>query len=355
MTRLASKNLSLKPFTPKEIPRLMAMLAIEPFKGQLFNWQFYKEGSASADAEENTHLIALYNQGQLVAFNGVMPVKAWLRGDERQIYWSCDLIVDGDYRGQGIGHRLKQELKNECPDYIMSLGIADRAMSLLISMDWQLGTRVLEFKKQKLGFGPKSLAKTAVQWLNRISRLFLARRSLDFAVNISDSLPEPGKLDELWRRVRASYDKVIARDSEYLIWKYQQHPLAAQDYRFIILQEQHLLQGVLIVRYCDGCLHIVDYLGPQGLEHFYQLLKAAIKYYPHARNYRVITSSMAFHRALVALGFHKTRVQQRFVAYHPTEKEPADDWFIMAGDSDGELLQAARSAYLNKKRNLNNE
>jgi hypothetical protein len=73
------------------------------------------------------------------------------------------------------------------------------------------------------------------------------------------------------------------------------------------------------------------------------MIDYAIKRWRHVTQISAVTSDSQFGMCLTAAGFVRLRGRPRFFRY---EAEPAGKkWFIMAGDSDGEFLQAASDFY----------
>ena len=315
----------------------------KPLKRDIWEWQFVDNPLV----EKFDPVIISDKWDSVIGFNGVMPTRIAHKGEIIDAIWSCDFYVDGRFRGQKLGQKIKHRL-HEYSNVVMALGISDMASHVLLRMGWKPNVEVDGFRRVNQIRNIRTLLLSGNQLFNSITqRLSPVKTGLE--IEVTDKLPALAELNDLWNGVVGQYDNIIVRDYSYLSWRYTQHPLAS--YGFIVGRNANRLAGVLVFRNSDKSAVIVDYIGPardQKLIH--QLVSTFVNRHIEKEFLSCITSHAEIKRSLLASGFYKQRGDQRFYIYSKMEglKNVVDNWFIMGGDSDGELLNAAREGSLKK-------
>ena len=309
-----------------------------PYKRQLWQWQF----ESNPFGLPFNPIVLVDGNDNVVGFNGVMAVRATDRGEEIPAVWSCDFYLAEQWRGQGLGSHIKHELHKKAP-LIMAFGISDRASNVLRHLGWVPDDSVRTYRMLHRRSGLRSWLLTGLQWLNRLGSGFVrAPGGSSTIVDVRSTLPDKGLIDELWSRCYLDYGRVVQRDFAYLDWRYQQHPLSR--YAFALAWRDTELAAVLVMRFSRGTLRIVDYCGPcRDLSLKRTLVRAAVRHWPHVNQVISVTSDAELGSSFLAEGFVQLRDRPRFYIYEARDGERAEPapWFIMAGDSDGEFLQAA--------------
>ncbi|NMT63780.1 GNAT family N-acetyltransferase [Marinobacter orientalis] len=286
------------------------------------------------------------DEDRVVGFNGVMAVRATDRGKDISVLWSCDFYLAEQWRGQGLGSVIKHELHRNSP-LIMSFGISNQASQVLRHLGWVPYESVRSYRMLRRRKGIRSWLLSCLQWLNRLQSFFSAVPDISgMHINVRSTLPEHERVDSLWERSAPGYERAVQRDFTYLNWRYQQHPLGR--YGFVCAWKDDQLAAILVTRFSRGTLRIVDYCGPARNQPIKRsLVNAAVRHWPHAAQVMSVTSDPAFGEAFLAEGFVQLRGRPRFYIYEPGVEDSAglSTWFIMAGDSDGEFLQAASDFY----------
>jgi len=306
-------------------------------KRHLWDWQF----QSNPFSLPFSPVVMVDDQDQVVGFNGVMPVMAEDAGVQRPVLWSCDFFLAEAWRGKGLGSDIKHELHQKSP-IVMAFGISDRASDVLQHLGWIPDTSVESYRMIRRFSGWRTWVFMALQLANRVVRgswLSMKHRApeAEMRLSVHSSLPGKDLVDKLWRTCAGGYERIVVRNHQYLDWRYQKHPLGR--YAFVRAEIADKLAGILVVRTNGEHLRIVDYLGPSS---DYQLKKAMIDFvvgrWRHVTQISAVTSDGQFGDCLCAAGFIRVRGKPRFYRY---ETELSDrKWFIMAGDSDGEFLQA---------------
>lgn len=332
--------------TPQHLPQIYALLGDAGHKPLLWDWQFNQ-----SPFDKPFHPVVLEHAGRLVGFNGVMPVLLCYQGHLQDATWSCDFYVDAAWRGKGLGRKLKEVLIADSPPLVMSFGISNHAAPVLLHLGWQSSPEVFNFRSIRTtlrSLSLRTLLLSSLQWFNRQRGRWFAAGEAEqpLQLALSATLPAIDELDQCWVQVAPGYQKVVVRNGRYLQWKYQQHPLAR--YTFVIARDSaDQLAGLLVVRRYQDTLRLIDYLGPAqdyGLKR--QLLQKVCLAYPDITQCILTTSDAEWGQVAQDAGFFRARSQPRFYVRSdiPGDVNCERGWFLMAGDSDGELLLAAREA-----------
>lgn len=320
---------------PEELARLLGTSA---FKPHIWSWQFGRY-------PDRARPVTAYLDGDLAGFNGLMAVDVNIEGRILPAAWSCDFIVKPNYRRRGVGRALKQELDRRC-SFLMALGTSEAAASVLSASGWQQGSGPRAYMRVNRALGRGDRLRQFIQAVGR----GLARQPevpADLEVSIAHSLPDDAELDCLWTQAVRGYQRCIVRDAAYLRWRYLGHPLAS--YRFIQCRDQGTLRALAVARVESKTAWFVDYVGfAEDRDAMLALIDAFLIDAASCRMVGCTTSSLAFQRALLAKGFlPATSKPLRFFVRATDElapPKPANGWFLMAGDSDGEILAAAHDA-----------
>ena len=324
--------------------QVLNLFADVAFKRDIWSYQFQENpgardrGFAPVVAEEN---------GSVVGFNGVVPVSILWNGRPTQAMWSCDFKVSERQRGKGVGRLIKVELAQRSP-ILMSFGISPVAAIVLQRMGWRASDQVHFLRKIRQ---PRSARDWALMLLQFCTRLVNRPvQSGHKRASLLQQLPPREQIDELWAAVAQGYDKVVVRDWAYLDWRYQRHPFA--QYSFLeVRDENDSLKALGVVHADDRQVRLVDYIGPAASAALKSaVVEAMLREWPNATSYSALTSDLELKQVMKAHGFYQGREQPRFFVWESPQRvsssgDCTSGWFIMGGDSDGELLQSAREAW----------
>ncbi len=317
-------------------------------KDHLWEWEFLELSSVMG---VDFNPVVLADGERIVGFNGVLPVKVKYNESRIDALWSCDFYVDADYRGTGLGKQIKTELIGRAP-VIMSLGVSPMAARVLRKMGWK-NCQVPSYRKSSKISDLRSMLVAGLQWMYKFAYCFVGNEKLQ--ITLEDRLPDRRQVDELAERITPSYQKTVVRSFDYLHWKYCRHPLA--HYKFVMARNSEgELLALLVIRRSRRVVKLVDYLGPPGAAALKRaLVRGACQKCSDASQFSVTTSDEGFSRALKAEGFHPLRSRlDLFVRSSLGDTNPEQGWFIMGGDSDGELLTAAHEA-INARHNFQSQ
>ena len=283
---------------------------------------------------------------KVVGFNGLMPVRVKTEAGVMDAAWSCDFVVDAAHRRSGVGRLLKAALDHQAP-LIMAKGTSQSAAQVLPRCGWVEGQGPRQFV---LFMRPLDLRYRIVALLQGIARIGFRvaapKGSAGTTIERSEQLPPAGELDELWTEYAAGYAKTVIRDSAYVTWRYHDGPCSG--YRYYAARHAGRLRALLVVREDGEGTRIVDYVGPaRALELKYALVDAVRNDSHGQERLNLVTTDREFQTVFRRLGAWPTRGGATgFFVRDPggTVARPAEDWFLMDGDSDGEMLAMARES-----------
>lgn len=317
-----------------------------PFKASIWNYQFLENPGALA---RGFHPVVAEDNGRIVGFNSVVPVSIIWNGAPLEAMWSCDFKVLAQCRGQGVGRLIKEALAQKSP-VLMAFGISPIAAIVLNRMGWVPNNNVYFYRKI---VRPKSARELALYLYQQGTAC--VNRSASSAlctVTSQSSLPAAEELDRLWEGVQGGYNKAVIRNAAYLNWRYQQHPLAS--YSFLEARDaRNSLLALGVVRCSGHQERLVDFVGPAtgaGIKR--AIVETFLTCQKQPTAYSAMTSDPELQQVFKSLGFYQGREQPRFYVradkalLNQHEYEHCHEgWFIMGGDSDGELLQAAKESW----------
>jgi hypothetical protein len=336
----ARDDVRIVQYEARHLEDVLELLGGQQFKQRLWSWQF-----RTRDNESCSPLVAETAAGEVVGFNGCMPVAVKLGERRATAIWSCDFHVHKRYRGTGIGKEIKRKLQASHP-LILALGISGVASHVHASSGWRRNRDALSYVYLGEGWAFKVLIKRAIQATQRLVRFFHRHTDPELTIRICDATDIPHDIDKLWARSEASYANVVVRDRAYLTWRYAQHPLVR--YRLIIVKRGDSLEAVGVYWADDSAAALVDYIGPSSAP---VLKRAVVSAFfdanAHAGRLNCLTTDDELQRELRNFGFNAWRSRAvRFSVYSDPSygEQPHEDWFLTGGDSDGDILEAARAA-----------
>jgi hypothetical protein len=279
---------------------------------------------------------------EIVATNGFMPAKILYQGKRTRAAWSCDTFVSSKYRGCGFGSALIRRVSEHSP-VMLGYGISDMSDPIFERQGWALhpGTSLLFFHIGEPGLkgAIKRIGTRASATLRRLGKsasgahFEMARHDEDFGQEV----------DDLWLRSAPTYFSAVERDAAYMNWKYRCHP--SQTYSWYGAYEAGRLRGLLVARHSPESSVLVDYCGPANeVDLMGSLVRVATADLAARGTMRVRceTTHPEMLAALRGAGFIGSRYQPRFRVRTnlPGDQRALEGWFLMPGDSDGDLLSA---------------
>ncbi len=315
---------------------VLKLLTDVPFKSSIWSWQFQR----NPFGKPFQPVLVVNDDDQVIGFNGVMPVVIMNRGRHTDAIWSCDFYVSPEWRGKKLGSRIKAVL-HERYNIIMAFGVSDKASLVLNHLGWQQQDYVYNYRYLRRPETFRQWVFKFLQLTNRIRGGIFSKYE-NYSIKVQSRLPPEKDINDLWEKSESGYASVVIRNYAYLDWKYQNHPLTR--YAYVSAWEGSSLKGLMIVRYHKGLLRLVDYCGPARNKKLKtSLIRACLENWQQALYFTIITTDREMAKCLIHQGFYRSRSKPKFFVYSPAATHISQDknWFIMSGDSDGELLSAA--------------
>ena len=332
-------QVSTEVITDQLLAEIADLYAAEKYKQALWKWQF-----CSRFGRDSQCIVARDGE-RVVGFNATMPISLMDgSGKSLDAIWSCDFIVAPDYRGQGVGQAIKDEMARSFSMPIMSLGISDSAFPLLLKKGWHSPAKLDVWD---LIIQPKTLKQFVLFFWAKVCRLYLSATTKlskqKYIVNELGFLPQQTVVEHLWKLHRAqSTDVEIRRDYAYLKWRYTECPFNV--YRFLHIGSA--VQGALalvVFRITPGnSLEIIDFIGVKNTSSVSAVCSYLLKNYPVISAVHWNTSIASLRSGLIANGFVKKSYGSRFATLSPYTQQ---QWGLVAGDSDGDFLRVAKEAF----------
>lgn len=313
----------------------------EVLRSAIFEWQF---GEANVLVQGRPGFWVATVNGKVAGVNGMMPVQAWVKGQQVPAIWSCDTLVLEQFRGLGIGKGLLQRVSHEAP-FVLGYGISDMSDPILAKAGWAPFDGVMGLYYSISEPGTKGAIKNIASSVLRLTSA--VARSKDPVISVSCRPASfDASHDHLWKSATAEDVGMVIRDTAYLNWRYRDHP----SFRYEVLEafKNGQLKAVLVLRHDELESVIVDYVGErQNVQLMNALLGFAVRKLidSDSRRIRCETSLPMLQKCLRQFGFRPYLGQFRFRSHvHPDHRNAQQpDWFVMTGDSDNDCSQISKT------------
>ncbi len=248
-------------------------------KAVAWEWLFKKPDASGA----RTFGRGTQKDGAMVGACLILPHTLWIEGKESQSWWPVAVGVDPRHRGAGLP--IVRSFFNNGPYYggmpaneeiaslYRKLGMTGEVMLRNYFAPLRPG-RMLSRRK-----GLPAPMGSAVDGSFRIARNISQRKvpALREDERITNVLHFGAAFNDLWSRAKYGYRMTLARDADYLNWRFQQFPL--HHYDTLALWQGETLRGYVVTRLeekqdrTNGL--IVDIFTESGDERSYALLLRA--------------------------------------------------------------------------------
>ena len=316
-------------------------------------WQF---GWTSAG---NCSVKVVFQDGQMVATLGYIPTNVTLHGETVRGAWVVNWIVDPEQRRLGLGPMLMREVMRQF-DVTLNVGPGADARELLGRMRW---TNFGELPRYVRVLDPVAASRVIGFQVETPSKGVAAA---DAAVSVRRIDRFAESAGSLWNRFARSHVAGGCRTSEYLNWRYVDHP--AFEYRLFEACRNGVLTGLAVYR-LERVLEspvtigrIVELICVEDAGE--ALLHAVVE---DARGHAALVDffcTLSRYQALMqAAGFSDS--SEPWIAAVPTVFQPIDrrrtgipfmadltkannadaDWYVTKGDADQDRPSHAQSVH----------
>lgn len=228
-------------------------------------WKFKNNPYLGAHAA----LACTNDEGKIVGHYSGIPIKLNFKGDPVQVCQCSDLVIDPDFRGQGMFLETARYSHNEFRESGARMVFAFLSPTSypghLRYLNWKPIThldhywhRLNLFYSQRRSFPWLIFSRIINLFYNTIlqSKLFLERfRLKHFSINmvfhLSDNLTfhhsktVPDGYDELWQAIKPYEILSMWKDSEYFKWRYEQNP--DREFNYFYLVKDDAIMGIAVV------------------------------------------------------------------------------------------------------------
>ncbi|MGP4060934.1 GNAT family N-acetyltransferase [Halobacillus sp. H74] len=296
--------------------------------------------------QKQPFILVYEENGHILGHISLWVTDAFINGEKKKIGLRVDTMVDPDARGKGIYKKLNTSLIEEADqagiDFLYGFP-APKAKELFLR--YTGGTHMTDMPRWMYVQKPMSLLASKfkpLKLLQPLDRLYTSIRQSkqvesDYEIRTIHQCDET--FDQLAELAKHQSHAMIVRDSQYLNWRFFDHP--TKDYVMQGLYREDELQGYVVTHQAQGAFHnglIIDWLAieeatwPHLLHHAMNELHQTDVIQTWA-----LTHTTAA-KALKAKGFvHKDSPMPlvgKEVAGHAAELNDAEKWFITPGDVD---------------------
>lgn len=325
--------MQLIPFTSDLKAQVFQLLENQPDKRDLWDWQY----NGNPRATNGSSGVVLLIDGKVAGFKGSMHARLKIGTSFVDALWNIDTYVQPALRGKGLGRELMKHAETIGP-VVLAFGISEMQLPIYEKREgWVRNREAQEFFFQNRLYSSKDLLKIVIQSCSVRRK---SRPSTCYSIVNVPAREIPMDSDQIWERVQFEYDKIVVRDYEYLKWKYSDHP--NQPYRALLAYGSDKLIAIAIYRSSAQTGRFVDYIGPArdaGLKE--QLIASFMAACKDSAKLNIITTDKELKEALKRYGFRKYGDGPAFWVYANIPAQHCKEgWFLMAGDSDGDLIDA---------------
>lgn len=198
-------------------------------------------------------LILVYEEeGKILGHVGLWIHNVYIEGERQKIGLRIDTMVDPDERGKGIYKQLIESQTEYAKDSNISMlyGFpAEKAKELFIR--YAEATHMEDVPRLALLLTPFASASNRhaiFKLFTKLDNLFVRRRLKKMKVHEAIEKTEwcDDRFDHLQETAKSTFPVKIARDKNYLNWRYFEHP--EYDYNMLTFVEDGELKGYLV--YC---------------------------------------------------------------------------------------------------------
>lgn len=330
------------------------------FSYEYWKWEFPSNSSGSA------HITLADDAGKIVGHYAVVPRTIRVEGEIRMGSIVVDVMTHPDYRQQGmfaaIGHEALQDAGRAGIEFSYGFPIRKEVMPGHLKVGWKhifnipILARPLHFKPIVQSYINVPLLSDLAALVAAIGYsvgvqplLYLAqsRPILESDVTVREIKEFDERFDSLWLETNRQFPVMGVRNTEYLNWRYPEHPY--HHYRVWVAEKQNKLLGYVVTRTGDllglRAGIIVDILADQSsLGVIDQLLQKVILEFQQANDLDLIACMMTkggpYFAALQRQGLIVTPKVFWFILHMNDPRASTDilmsplNWYLTWGDTD---------------------
>lgn len=303
------------------------------------------------------HFLNVAKDGaKVVASDCLLPVPLRILGKNYLAAWSIKTMTHPDYQRQGIFRAMTEfnisQAKAAGIDIILGFANANsfpgyEKFGWDVLVERRAVIRPLDIRstlaKRKILLPMAGIANAVYKVYDRRRINGLREKAGMYATDMASKLPKSGK--DIWPRLQSGFPILVAREGEYLEWRYNQRP--RQDYKYIIARGREKTESLLIIRTSaatKSCI-IIDYVGPSQSDTMAALIFKTMRYCQDSKLRYIINSSGSVFDSLLTENFgfkylSAPLANNMFIACRLNDSidlealKKETNWFYSYGDSE---------------------
>ena len=302
--------------------------------------------------------------GRIAGTLGRMPVRFSVRGEPALVRYSHDLLVDPDYRGQGLAQKLVDEVPRRSGSPVGGLWMTGPSYAIHLKGGWKGMTpahaqvRILDPASLLTRRLPGPLARAGGAALGALLQLTAidAWGAGPAGLTVEEVERFGADPDALWGEVAPLLGVAAVRDAAYLNWRFERAPNAPY-VKLVARGAGGRMRGYLALRLPGAGRGLgavaVDFLArPDEPGVITALFREAVARAraAGASGLLALTTCAPFRARLRRLGFLKAPHLQTFVLHNFSGRadtnlfEDTSHWYLTFTDSDGDMWTGAQPA-----------
>ncbi|MGD7043316.1 GNAT family N-acetyltransferase [Jeotgalibacillus proteolyticus] len=321
-------------------------------KRSIEEWQWKFSNSLKHDP-----IIAIYEEnGSILGHAAVLVFEGKTGSNDALFGERIDVMVHPDYRGKGIYQQLITFLIDQCKEKEIHFVYgypAPKAKELFIR--YMNGKEITYVPRLLSILSPGKLLLSRVKPLRKVhflfswlDRAFKMRSKVSREIKVEEINVIDERFDLLWNRISSDYSMLIKRSSEYLSWRYKEHP--NRDYRLYMVFRGDEAIGYIAIRdeiikknnYSLNMLHVTDLFCLNNSYDSLEMVKALNSVAGHAdivstwsllhtEQYKALKKKGRF----LHIGNPMPLVgKMLFEETSPLDPYDSSQWFVSQGDVD---------------------
>jgi hypothetical protein len=293
--------------------------------------------------------------GAVAGAAAALPRRLWICGRETKAAVLCDFVVDKGHRTAGPAVALQRNLARTCFDDGIEVLYGfpnDRAFPVVARVGYKtVGTatmwfRPLQASRKLREYVPDLVARVAgaaVDGAFRAQEFYFHLRRDRGWHDSTPRTPTPAFVD-LWNRGKALHRIAGERTSEYLSWRYAQHPIEQCGFYCLSENRNDQLQAYVAYSVLDGKVNVLDafWETPEFLQPLFLGFVRSMRAQGHASISVCHVGDSMVLRPLRQLGFIQSSQRRRFICKVGDEQNlelskvayDASHWSLFDGELD---------------------
>lgn len=324
-------------------------------KKRILDFKWLIEGNPFSEKKDDYFVID--ENGKAIAYEGMMPYRFSLSGNDYDGYVYHDTMVDPDKRGQGLGKKIVKKLVDRNGVFSIAVWMNLPNAKLFEKCGWNAVSGLFPYVRiydaaTFIHIKSSLLHQLAVGIVNRVlflryklEKVFINFSSDSYTISEIDQFDD--RVDNLFHSVKKEYRYISYRTKDVLNWKYSHK--AFSECSKLVCEEDDELKGYIVYRKKkleEGVskVTIFDFLcSPQRKDIFISLLKKAISEIEEIKPayVEILSSNQIFDNVFKKLGFIRMKESKFALKFiHSDHIETSsnfangDNWFFTYADGD---------------------